>query len=67
MSNVEPSSDLEVQDVRYYAVYPDGRRVRVDLEAIEWHGDVWILRDKVKLETEVIKYSVPLYGEVKYL
>ena len=42
-----------VQEVRYFAVYPDGRRVSVTEEAAIVYGAAWLRDDGVKVVTQI--------------
>lgn len=49
--------------VKYYAVYPGGRRCEVSLESLERNKSQWE-SEGLTIETDVVAAAVPAHGKV---
>lgn len=58
---------VAVASVRYFAVYPGGRRVSVTLESALLHGDRWAREEGVELLTVVTHEDAPVCGNLQVL
>lgn len=57
-------SEIIQMDVKYYAVYPNGRRCSVTAADAEAYGETW-RKEGVILETDIEEKVVPSFGKVK--
>lgn len=51
-------------EVKYYAVYPNGRRCLVTLADALAYGEAWKQKDDVVLETDVEEKVMPRLGKL---
>ena len=56
-----------VVTVRYFAVYPNGRRCSVTPEQVVAYRAIWESDDQVVIETDVIRQLAPVFGKVNDL
>lgn len=62
----EPRETALSWTVKYYAVYPGGRRCEVSRESVEKNRGQWEV-EGLSIETDLIAAVVPMYGKVNLL
>lgn len=51
-------------EVKYYVVYPNGRRCLVTLADAQAYGEVWLKKEGIVFETDVEEKVVPRLGKL---
>lgn len=62
----EPHLAIFVQQVRYFAIYPDGRTLEVRGEDARHYEDKWLRQDGVIVATQISYVRAPVVGSLYY-